>query len=366
MDYREALQFMECLGRNSVYVVDEENTKRTIIEPIIEYILGYKIPMDVTLENTADIGIKAGEKVDYAIKINGLPKIIVEAKGIHEDITEMEYVTQLYRYFVAIGAEIGIITNGVNWHIYTDTQRANIMDLEPVYTFNINSYGESDHKLLCGISKGSYVKESVLQYKREKKAESKAETARLEQDYEASQAINNYLKSAQFIQDIAFRCELGLYSEDKLRELVRDVINGSYVLKYAKVEQSRRSKVNISLLEASNNPVLLDGLAVTKLRYTQMEKEGTFRDIKELPYVAINLLKAVISNSIFEETMSKQAQVKKWIKKHDYTKDLVEVGMQTVNGYDVLNAKNAAEALKRTVQIIKVFKINPLWFILEE
>ena len=45
--------------------------------------LGYDVfdPQIVVPEFTADVGLKKGEKVDYAIKVNGKISILVECKG---------------------------------------------------------------------------------------------------------------------------------------------------------------------------------------------------------------------------------------------------------------------------------------------
>ena len=59
----------------------EEATKTSLILPFIQ-MLGYDIfdPTEVVPEFTADIGIKRGEKVDYAIMQRGKPAILIECK----------------------------------------------------------------------------------------------------------------------------------------------------------------------------------------------------------------------------------------------------------------------------------------------
>ena len=60
----------------------EEATKNALIMPFINN-LGYDVfnPTEVIPEFTADVGIKKGEKVDYAIHKDGNPIIIVECKS---------------------------------------------------------------------------------------------------------------------------------------------------------------------------------------------------------------------------------------------------------------------------------------------
>ncbi|MGC4031699.1 MAG: type I restriction enzyme HsdR N-terminal domain-containing protein [Tepidisphaeraceae bacterium] len=72
----------------------EEATKNALVMPLINA-LGYNVfdPMEVIPEFTADVGTKKGEKVDYAITIDGKPMILVECKTV--DLTlSMERVSQ--------------------------------------------------------------------------------------------------------------------------------------------------------------------------------------------------------------------------------------------------------------------------------
>jgi hypothetical protein len=61
------------------HIQTEEATKNAFVLPFINA-LGYNVfdPMEVVPEFTADVGIKKGEKVDYAILKDGKPIILVE------------------------------------------------------------------------------------------------------------------------------------------------------------------------------------------------------------------------------------------------------------------------------------------------
>ncbi len=54
----------------------EEATKNAFIMPFLQ-ILGYDVfnPLEVVPEFVADIGLKKGEKIDYAIFLDGTPTI---------------------------------------------------------------------------------------------------------------------------------------------------------------------------------------------------------------------------------------------------------------------------------------------------
>ena len=62
-------------------IENEETTKTALIQPFITA-LGYDVsdPTEVIAEFTSDVGFKQHEKVDYAIMMDGKPKILIECK----------------------------------------------------------------------------------------------------------------------------------------------------------------------------------------------------------------------------------------------------------------------------------------------
>ena len=82
----------------------EEATKTSFVMPFFQA-LGYDIfnPMEFCPEYTADVGIKKGEKVDYAIIINNEPIILIECKSCSESLDK--HGSQLFRYFSTSSAK---------------------------------------------------------------------------------------------------------------------------------------------------------------------------------------------------------------------------------------------------------------------
>ena len=108
----------------------EEATKTSLIMPFFS-LLGYDVfdPNEFVPEFTADVGIKKGEKVDYAIVNEGQPVILIEAKWVGEKLDRHD--SQLFRYFGTTCAKFAILTNGVIYRFYTDLDEQNKMDEKP-------------------------------------------------------------------------------------------------------------------------------------------------------------------------------------------------------------------------------------------
>jgi predicted type IV restriction endonuclease len=115
----------------------EEAVKTAIVLPFIQA-LGYDIfdPSVVNPEYTADVGIKKGEKVDYAIMENGNPIFIIECKHWKQKITA--HGSQLFRYFNVTPCKFALLTNGIELCFYSDFDSPNIMDDKPFYQCDLS------------------------------------------------------------------------------------------------------------------------------------------------------------------------------------------------------------------------------------
>ncbi len=133
----------EQVRKRAEVVVGEEATKMGLIAPFFSA-LGYDVfdPTEVIPEFIADFAIKKSgqlEKVDYAIAINGVIVMIVEAKA--RDQKPDAHDGQLKRYFNGLLAtRVAIITNGIEYRFFTDLRHDNVMDDEPFFSFNILNY----------------------------------------------------------------------------------------------------------------------------------------------------------------------------------------------------------------------------------
>lgn len=114
----------------------EEATKTALVMPFFQ-LLGYDVfnPLEFSPEFTADVGIKKGEKVDYAILEDNEPVILIECKSVNEKLDNHD--SQLFRYFGTTTSKFGILTNGVEYRFYTDLDEQNKMDSSPFLRFNL-------------------------------------------------------------------------------------------------------------------------------------------------------------------------------------------------------------------------------------
>lgn len=121
----------------------EEATKTAFIMPFI-LALDYDIfnPLEIVPEFVADIGIKKGEKIDYCIIKDSKPIILVECKHWRENLNDHD--NQLHRYFYATSAKFAILTNGIIYRFYTDSEQKNKMDDKPFWELDITNLSEAD------------------------------------------------------------------------------------------------------------------------------------------------------------------------------------------------------------------------------
>lgn len=139
----------------------EEATKMSLIIPFFQ-LLGYDVfnPAEFCPEFVADVGIKKGEKVDYAILTNGKPVILVEAKSVNTKLDK--HSSQLFRYFSATNAKFAILTDGIIYKFYTDLVEKNKMDKEAFYEFNILNLSDDDLKEIQKYEKTNFNENKIF------------------------------------------------------------------------------------------------------------------------------------------------------------------------------------------------------------
>jgi hypothetical protein len=144
------------------HIQTEEATKSALVMPFLSA-LGYNVfdPTEVTPELNADVGLKKGEKVDYAILIEGKPAILIECKHYTADLSNVQ-ASQLYRYFSVTDARFSVLTNGLVYWFYTDLDAPNKMDARPFFEFNMMDIREPAVDELKKFSKSAFDLGNIL------------------------------------------------------------------------------------------------------------------------------------------------------------------------------------------------------------
>ena len=138
MDFIEELRNLSTrITKQKELIQTEEATKMAFVVPFIN-LLGYDVfnPTEVVPEFTADVGTKAGEKVDYAIFKDDEVIMLIECKKYGEDLSDV-HTSQLYRYFSVVHARFAVLTDGVLYRFYTDLEEPNVMDSKPFLEFDM-------------------------------------------------------------------------------------------------------------------------------------------------------------------------------------------------------------------------------------
>jgi hypothetical protein len=162
MDFKDEIkQFGDRVEKLKAQISTEEATKNAFIMPFIKA-LGYDVfnPLEVVPEYVADIGIKKGEKVDYAILRDGQPTILVECKHWSENLDV--HNSQLFRYFHTTKAKFGLLSNGIIYRFYTDLVEKNKMDEKPFLEFNVTDIKDNQIEELKKFHKSYFDVDNIV------------------------------------------------------------------------------------------------------------------------------------------------------------------------------------------------------------
>ena len=110
-------QKLPALRRHSL---KETPTRTIVIDPLLES-LGWDVrdPDEVQLEYpTVD-----GRSVDYALKLNRKPVLLVEAKALDDTLDDVKAITQVVGYAANDGIVWCILTNGIIWRVYRSVEQ---------------------------------------------------------------------------------------------------------------------------------------------------------------------------------------------------------------------------------------------------
>ena len=221
MDFIDVLrQFSARAEKLRPQLQTEEATKTSLIMPFFQQVFGYDVfnPDEFVPEFVADVGIKKGEKVDYAIFLNGSPVILVEAKWSGAPLEKHD--SQLFRYFGTTRAKFGILTNGIIYKFYTDLEEQNKMDLKPFLELDLLDVKETLVPELKRFCKSNFDASEIFSRASELKYSSELKTYFIEQLREPDD---------EFVRFMAAHCYDGVKTAqvvERFRAIVKSTLNG--------------------------------------------------------------------------------------------------------------------------------------------
>lgn len=202
----------ERVKSHSSTMATEEAVKTAVVLPLLRS-LGYEVfdPTEVIPEFTADAVGKKGEKVDYAIKIDGEIRILIECKPISVTL-EKKHLDQLYRYFSVTNAKFAILTNGRTFNFYTDLEAPNKLDTRPFFVFDVTDFNAGIVAELRKFEKTSFDVSAIL-----------ATAERLKYTSGVKQVISKLIEepSEDFVRLVA-----GTVYEGRITAQVKEMLTG--------------------------------------------------------------------------------------------------------------------------------------------
>lgn len=198
-------------------LLTEEAAKNALVMPFLQA-LGYNVfnPAEVVPEFTCDVGIKKGEKVDYAICSGSAVMMLVECKPANSELS-VNNASQLFRYFATTDARLAVLTNGVVYRFYSDIDSPNKMDDRPFFSFQLDALRKSDLKTLERFTKHAFDIEKIVEEAASLKLQSLI-SKELQKEFQEP--------SDDFIRLIAARVHTGRFTT-AIRDSFKDLIIGS-------------------------------------------------------------------------------------------------------------------------------------------
>lgn len=279
MDFEASIAELQSRLREHREVLEtEEAAKTTLVLPFLRA-LGFDVfnPAEVKAEFTCDVGTKKGEKVDYALCVDGAVTVLVECKPVNSELS-IKHASQLFRYFAATNAKFSLLTNGVIYKFFTDSDKANMMDESPFFTFSLDDYRKADLRNLASFQKGEFDVDRIV---------AQAGTLKLQ-----SQVMDELKKeftepSEEFVRVIASRLHDGILTKpvrDKYQVAITTAID-------ALIRQRIDERLQSAISHNASPEMAIEAAPVEakEIETTQVEIDG------------FNIIRAICSKAVSPE-----------------------------------------------------------------
>jgi predicted type IV restriction endonuclease len=266
-------------------ILTEEATKQYLIIPFIQA-LGYDVfdPREVFPEFDANVGASKKYKLDYAILQEGKPIILIECKWRGDTLTEG--YSQLFHYFSATNARIGVLTNGIIYRFYADLDRPNKMDDKPFLEIDMLNLKESLVDELKKITKSAFNLDEMVSAATELKYVGGILGILTEQLSSPSEDLTKFFFSQSCPGKVfspTAKAQFADYTKRALKQFIRDQL--SHILDASGFTASVSPAIDVSNTEASS----ISDDSQSKVVTTEEELEGY--------YIVKSVLREVIDPS---------------------------------------------------------------------
>ncbi len=261
----------------------EEATKHAFVLLFIRA-LGYDVfnPDEVVPEFIADFGQAKGEKIDYAIFKDSRPIMLFECKACGVKL-EKKQLEQLSRYFHMTKARLGILTNGVEYRLYSDLDQPNILDDDPFYVFRVDMVDENVGRELKRLTKGAFNIDELLSAARELKA------TRVVKDYLLKQLGS---PETDFVRLIATQVHSGLKTQQVIAFYTGIVKNAFNMIVSDRVQDRLQSAITLEKAVATPLPEIVTSSDVS----VEDRSSGVVTTQEELE--ALYIVKSILRGAV--------------------------------------------------------------------
>lgn len=271
MDFKDEIKlFADRVEKLKDQINTEEATKNAFIMPFIKT-LGYDVfnPFEVVPEFIADIGIKKGEKVDYAIMKDGDPCILVECKHWGEGLDP--HNSQLFRYFHTTAAKFGLLSNGIIYRFYTDLIEPNKMDEKPFFEFNVTDIRDNQIEELKKFHKSYFDVGSIQNTASELKFMNELKTLiNVEFQSPTEGFVRHFAKQIyQGMLTAKIMEQFSGLTKKSIQQYINDLIT-----ERLKSALKKENETEQPVLNSENNPSAGTEEKESKIETTEEEKEG--------------------------------------------------------------------------------------------
>lgn len=351
MDFIDSLkQFSKRVEKLKGNLQTEEATKTSLIMPFFQ-LLGYDVfnPDEFMPEYTADVGIKKGEKVDYAILKDNEPIILIEAKWVGAELTKHD--SQLFRYFSTTKAKFAILTNGTTYRFYTDLDEQNKMDEIAFFEFNMLDIKEAEVNELKKFQKNNFDMNTIMDVASE-----------LKYSNEFKKVLSNELDnpSDEFIRLMLNDTYSGIKTQNviekfrpivkkSLNQFITDMLNDKIKTAFSNnsEESNAEGEVAVTLADDTTENSIDDRIVTTE------EELESFYIVKTILRENVDISKVTYKDTISYFGILFENNVRKWICRFKLTPNVKVLTLPSENGFEKINLESLDDIYNHKDKIIE-------------